>query len=93
MEIATSLLGLLFVLLLIGAISAIIRRYGPEKLLHRLPQKGPESKSLRIVDVMPLDMKRKIVIVDSGASEHVMVLAPDKIDVLETRTKVKKKTK
>ena len=71
-------LALVFVLALIGVLTALARRYG---LGYRaMPKKGKERR-LSIVEAIPIDAKRRLVLLQRDATEH-LVLVGDGSDLL-----------
>jgi flagellar protein FliO/FliZ len=77
----TSLLALVFVLCLIGITSYLIRRLGSGHLRVTPLEKGP--KRLGIVEVMNLDVRRRLVLVRRDNTEHLLLLAPDRELLIE----------
>jgi len=73
-------LALVFVLALIGLLAMIGRRvgFGP----RMVPSRG--KKRLAMVEVLPLDPKRRIVLVRRDATEHLLLLGATHDVVIET---------
>lgn len=64
-------LALVFVLALIGVLTALARRFG---LGYRsMPKKG-RGRRLSIVEVMPVDAKRRLVLFRRDAIEHLVLV-------------------
>ena len=64
-------LALVFVLALIGVLTALARRYG---LGYRaVPRKG-KGRRLSIVEAIPVDAKRRLVLVQRDSTEHLVLL-------------------
>jgi flagellar protein FliO/FliZ len=65
------ILALVFVLGLIGIFAALARRFG---FGYRRPQVRGAARRLSIVEVMPVDAKRRLVLVRRDESEHLILL-------------------
>jgi flagellar protein FliO/FliZ len=77
------LLVLVFVLGLIGAIAYLAKRLG---LGGRLtPTNAGRDRRLGIVEVQPLDGRRKLVLIKRDDSEHLVILGQNTETVVETR--------
>lgn len=75
-------LALVFVLGLIGVFAVIGRRLGlgfPSGAI-----KGPNDRRIGVVEVAPLDGRRKLVLVRRDDVEHLLVLSPTRETVVET---------
>ncbi len=70
--------ALLFVLALIGAAGWAARRFG---LGGRLTPNPGKTRRLSVVEVAPLDSRRKLVLVRRDATEHLLLLGASQ-DVL-----------
>ncbi len=64
-------LALLFVLALIGILVAVARRFG---FGYATPAKKGHGRRLSIVEVMPIDTKRRLVLVRRDDREHLILL-------------------
>ncbi len=64
-------LALLFVLALIGILVAVARRFG---FGYAAPSKKGHGRRLSIVEVMPVDTKRRLVLVRRDDREHLILL-------------------
>jgi flagellar protein FliO/FliZ len=64
-------LALVFVLALIGTIGWAVRRYGA---FGAQPRTRGRFRRLRIVEVAPVDAKRKLVLVRRDDTEHLLLL-------------------
>lgn len=73
-------LALVFVIALIGLLAAVARRAG---LGYATPKKGGRRR-LSITEVVPLDAKRRLVLVRRDATEHLVILGPAGETVVET---------
>jgi len=76
------LLALVFVLALIGVLAVLARRIGfgyPASAVGR-----NRHKRLSIVEVAPVDGRRRLVLVRRDAVEHLLLLGPNSETVVET---------
>lgn len=73
------LLALIFVLALIGILTVVARRFG---LGHRFVVRG-DRRRLGIVEIMPLDAKRRLVLVSRDDTEHLIILGAGSETVVE----------
>ena len=64
-------LALIFVLALIGVLTALARRMG---IGFRGPGRGPKGRRLAIVEVLALDPKRRLVLVRRDRTDHLLLL-------------------
>lgn len=74
-------LALLFVLALVGIIALIARRSG---LAPRFAAGRGKIRRLSLVEVMPLDNRRRLVLVRRDGVEHLLLLGPERATVIET---------
>ena len=65
------ILALIFVLALIGVLAAVARRFG---LGYRRAGKSGAARRLSIVEVMPVDARRRLVLLRRDESEHLVLL-------------------
>mgnify|MGYP000093119264 CR=1 FL=1 len=73
-------LALVFVLSLIGLMVALARRFG---MGNASPTRGGRKRRLSIVEVLPVDAKRRLVLFRRDDTEHLVLLGPDKDSVIE----------
>jgi flagellar protein FliO/FliZ len=73
--------ALIFVLALIGLIAWAVRRFG---LLRGTIRPPGGSRRLNIVEVAPLDAKRRLVLVRRDGTEHLLLLGSASELVVET---------
>ncbi len=64
-------LALVFVLGLIGGLAWAARRFG---LGGRLTPNAGQARRLAVVEVMPLDARRRLVLLRRDATEHLVLL-------------------
>ena len=72
--------ALLFVLGLIGGLAVLGKRLG---MGHRGPIGRGQSKRLRIVETMPLDAKRRVILISRDDKEHLLLLGNSEEKVIE----------
>jgi flagellar protein FliO/FliZ len=75
------LLALVFVLGLIGAFAVLARKMG---FGHRAPTRRGAARRLEIVDSLPLDPKRRLMLVRRDDVEHLVLLGGSSETVVET---------
>jgi len=75
-------LALLFVLGLIGLLAAVVRRYGLGMNQGQV-RKGTERR-LSLVEVLPIDAKRRAVLIRRDGVEHLVLLGAESDTVVET---------
>lgn len=74
-------LALALVLALIGAAAYLARRFG---LGGRVGPSGPKrGRRLAIVEVLPVDAKRRLVLIRRDEAEHLLLLGPSQDLVVE----------
>ncbi|PKR55949.1 FliO/MopB family protein [Thalassospira marina] len=71
--------ALVFVLALIGVIALLARRFVPGA---RTVNRG-KKRRLALIEVLPLDAKRRLVLVRRDDTEHLIVLSPNGDVVVE----------
>lgn len=76
------ILALLFVLGLIGLLAAVVRRFGLG--LPQTPSRRGQNKRLGLVEVMPIDAKRRLVLLKRDEVEHLVILGPTTETLVET---------
>ena len=75
-------LAFLFVLGLIGLLSFFLRKFSLESFVVK---KGAEvKKSLAIVEILPIDHKRRLVLIKSGNKKHLLLLGINADVVVES---------
>lgn len=75
-------LALLFVLGLIGLLAAVVRKYGIG--MGQVPVRRGAARRLKLVEVLPLDAKRRAVLLRRDDVEHLVILGSDGQTVVET---------
>ncbi len=76
------LLALVFVLGLIGLVATLARRFGlgfPTAAL-----KGSKNRRLSVVEVTPVDGRRRLVLVRRDNTEHLILLSPSSELLIES---------
>ncbi|GLQ07338.1 FliO/MopB family protein [Sneathiella chinensis] len=84
------IMGLIFVLGLIGLITVLARRFG---MTPRADTRKGERKRLGVMAVQAIDAKRRLVLVRRDDREHLLLLGPERDLVIETDIPVRKKEK
>lgn len=74
------LFAMLFVLGLIAALAIAGKKFG---LGHRGPVKRGNGRRLRIVEAMPLDAKRRVVLIQRDDREHLILLGSSTEEIIE----------
>lgn len=70
-DIARGVLALIFVLGLIGVLTALARRFG---FGYRTGSRGAQGRRLSIAEVMPVDSRRRLMLVRRDGVEHLVLL-------------------
>lgn len=73
----------MFVLALMGGLSLILKRVGLGKAAF-MPQ---EKRRLKVLEILPLDARRKAVLLSRDGMEHLVILGPSGETVVETHIK------
>lgn len=73
--------SLVFVLSLMGALAFIIKRIGPGSAGSLI---STSKRRLKIVESLPLDGRRKAMIIQRDAQQHLVILGPSGETVVET---------
>ncbi|MDP6573086.1 MAG: flagellar biosynthetic protein FliO [Rhodospirillales bacterium] len=76
-------LALVFVLALIGVLAALARRYG---LGYRTAPRRGKGRRLSIVEAIPLDAKRRLVLLQRDTTEHLVLLGGGSDLLIESGT-------
>ncbi|MFM2044775.1 MAG: putative flagellar assembly protein FliO [Pseudomonadota bacterium] len=74
-------LALAFVLALVGVFGLVLRRYGPMAGLAMSRSRG--ERRLSLVEVLPLDARRRLVLVRRDGVEHLLLLGMENDLVVE----------
>lgn len=73
------ILALVFVLALLGLLAVVARRAG---LGYRAPVQKGRTRRLSVVEVMPLDARRRLVLVQRDDVEHLVLIGGTGADVV-----------
>ncbi len=73
--------ALAFVVGLIGILALMARRFGMTPKITRTP--GKRGKRLSIVDIHPVDGKRRLLLIRRDDVEHLVMLGPNSETVVE----------
>ena len=76
------ILALLFVLSLIGLLALAVRRFGFG--VPQIPFKRAAEKRLGMIELMPIDAKRRLVLVRRDDQEHLILIGATSETVVET---------
>jgi flagellar protein FliO/FliZ len=75
-------LALVFVLALIGLIAVVAKRLGMGGAVVR--RRGGRTRRLGVSEVLPLDGKRRLVLIRRDRAEHLVILGPSTETVVES---------
>ncbi|MBK18599.1 MAG: hypothetical protein CMM52_07165 [Rhodospirillaceae bacterium] len=75
------LLALIFVLGLIGLLAWAARRYG---VLRGTVRPAPGARRLEVVEIAPIDSKRRLLLLRRDTMEHLILMSPTNELVIET---------
>lgn len=83
------LAALLFVLSLMGGLAFILKRcgFGHGNMI------SPNKKRLKIVEILPIDARRKAVLLQRDDTQHLVLFGPSGETVVETNIKPPKDAK
>lgn len=70
--------SLIFVLGLIGLFAWLLRRFGPPSRLR-----GPGKRRLSIVEILPVDARRRLVLLRRDGKEHLILIGQTRDLVIE----------
>ena len=73
--------ALAFVVGLIGILALVARRFGMTPRITRTP--GKRGKRLSIVDILPVDGKRRLLLIRRDDVEHLVLLGPNSETIVE----------
>ena len=93
-QVMRGLLALVFVLGLIGGITLLAKRFGftPRSTLPKRSRRGiggqktSTGRRLAIVEVLPVDAKRRLVLIRRDNKEHLVILGADRELLIESGT-------
>jgi flagellar protein FliO/FliZ len=71
--------ALVFVLALMGGLAFVMRRFG-----SRMPVTLPHKRRMKVVEVLPLDTRRRAVLLKRDDREHLIILGANGETVIET---------
>lgn len=81
--------ALVLVLCLMGGLAYVMKRFG----MGQSGMISPSKKRLKIVEILPLDARRKAMIIQRDDIQHLVVLGPSGETVIETNIKKPKDDK
>ncbi|PJB69186.1 MAG: hypothetical protein CO093_11110 [Alphaproteobacteria bacterium CG_4_9_14_3_um_filter_47_13] len=70
--------SLLFVLALMGGLALVMRRFS-----GNTPFTAPHKRRLKVVEILPLDGRRKAVLIRRDNKEHLVILGTNSETVVE----------
>lgn len=73
------LLALLFVLGLIALLAVLLRKLGPQRYMPRT-----DRRRLSVVEVLPVDARRRLVLLRRDDRDHLVLIGPNEDVVIET---------
>ncbi|WP_084462718.1 flagellar biosynthetic protein FliO [Oceanibaculum pacificum] len=76
-----AILALVFVLALLGLLFLVLRRFG---FGGAMPRNRGQRRRLALVEVLPVDAKRRLVLLRRDGQEHLILLGPDKDLLVES---------
>ncbi|MEH6401955.1 MAG: flagellar biosynthetic protein FliO [Sneathiella sp.] len=82
------ILGLLFVLGLIGLITVAARKFG---MVANADNRRSDKKRLGVTSVLSVDAKRRLVLIRRDDQEHLVLLGTDRDLLIESNIPVKRK--
>lgn len=83
MDYSRFVFAFLFVVGLIWAVAAVIKRLGLDQKMRGLA--GNRQGRLQLVDVLYLDPRRKLMLVRADTQEYVLLLTPEGTTVVDKR--------
>ena len=78
--------ALIFVLSLMGGLAFVLKRIG----WGQAGMISPAKKRLKIIEVLPLDARRKAIILQRDTTQHLVVLGPSGETIVETNIEAPK---
>jgi flagellar protein FliO/FliZ len=77
--------ALIFVLGLMGGLALVLKRIGlgPASMI------APDKRRLKILEILPLDARRKAVLLSRDNTEHLVILGPTGETVVEANIEKK----
>ena len=73
--------ALAFVLALMGGLALLLKRLG---LSGTLPSVATDKRRLKIIEALPLDARRRLVLLQRDNSQHLVILGPNGETIVET---------
>jgi len=77
------LVALIFVLSLMLGLAYLLKRFG----LTQGRMMPPGQRRLRVVEILPLDARRKLMMIERDSVQHLVILSPAGETVVETNIK------
>ena len=79
-QILRLLAAMAFVLALMGGLALTLKRLG----LSAGPSAAPKKKRLKIIEALPLDARRRAVLIQRDDIQHLVILGPNGETIVET---------
>lgn len=79
---AQFVLALMFVLGLIGFVALMLRRFGPGALT--MPRNRTGARRLSIIETLPLDPRRRLMLIRRDGKEHLLLFGPNGDRIVES---------
>jgi len=80
--------ALIFVLCLMGGLAYLLKRFG----LGTNVMISPSKKRLKIVEILPIDARRRALLIQRDDTQHLVLLGSSGETVIETNIKTPSKT-
>ncbi len=84
--------ALIFVISLMGGLAYILKRLGYGQAGGISPRLSKTEKRLKIIEILPIDARRKAIIIRRDDTEHLVLLSQTGESVIETNIKAPTKT-
>jgi flagellar protein FliO/FliZ len=81
--------ALIFVLSLMGGLAFVLKRLG----MGQSGMISPTKKRLKIIEILPIDARRKAVLLQRDQTQHLVLLGPSGETVVETDIQAPSETK
>lgn len=75
--------ALIFVLGLMGGLALIMKKLG----LSHGASANPAKKRLKLIEALPLDARRRLVLIQRDEQQHLVILGPNSETLVETGIK------
>lgn len=79
--------ALVLVLSLMGGLAFILKKLGYGQGVNLSPKLSNNQKRLKIIEILPLDARRKAVLIERDDTQHLVLLSASGETVVETNIK------